>query len=267
MKFNYTETTDDLQKRIDIHTVYGTRNIDDWMLEVLPLTPGMDILDIGCGAGKQCFLFHNYLKGDCAITGGDVNESLLAQAREIAVEKQIEIPFITLNFNQKFPFEDNSFDLITCCFAIYYAEDMPFTIREIHRILKPGGKIFLSGPLPENKQMFYDIITEATGKAIPPMPGSSRFKSEIYETVKSIFSTTELLPFENPLVFTDGPEPFLDYTRASISEDRKLWNTLFDTHENFNEVMTKIEKIANQWYKRDGKLVMTKVVGGILGTK
>ena len=39
-----------------------------------------------------------------------------------------------------FPFEDNSFDLVSCCFAIYYAADIPFTIREMHRVLKPGGR-------------------------------------------------------------------------------------------------------------------------------
>lgn len=267
MKYNYKETTDDLQTRIDIHTLYGKKNIDEWMLEVLPLEKGMKILDIGCGAGKQCFLFHDQLEADCEVVGGDVSEDLLSQARERAAEKGAEIEFITLNFNERFPFEDNQFDLITCCFAIYYAEDMLFTISEIHRVLKPGGRFFTSGPMPANKKMFYDIIHEATGKTIPPMPGSSRFSSEIYTTVESIFSHTELMPFENPLVFEESPQPFLDYTKASISEDRKLWNQLFDQEENFSDVMKKITAIANNWFERDGKLVMTKVVGGIYATK
>ena len=57
---------------------------------------------------------------------------------------------------------------------------------------KPGGRLFVTGPLPENKQMFYDIIKEATNKPIPPMPGSSRFKGEIFQTIEGIFAKTEL---------------------------------------------------------------------------
>lgn len=267
MKFNYKETTNDLQTRIDIHTRYGQKNIDEWMLEVLPLEKGMRILDIGCGSGKQCFLFYDHLNGNCEVFGGDVSEELLMQGQLAAAEKEANISFQELNFNEEFPFDENEFDLVTCCFAIYYAEEMPFTIKEIHRVLKPGGTFFTTGPLPANKQMFYDIITEATGKVIPPMPGSSRFDSEILTTVKETFAHTNLLTFENPLVFAESPQPFLDYTRASISEDRKLWNNLFDESDTFEQVMEKITKVANSWYERDGQLVMKKVVGGIFATK
>jgi ubiquinone/menaquinone biosynthesis C-methylase UbiE len=267
MKFNYKETNDDLQTRIDIHTRYGQRNIDDWMLDVLPLKKGMRILDIGCGSGKQCFLYYDHLDTECEVFGGDVSEELLMQGQLTAAEREANISFQTLNFNEPFPFADNEFDLVTCCFAIYYAEDMPFTFKEINRVLKPGGTFFTTGPLPANKQMFYEIITEATGKVIPPMPGSSRFDSEIFDTAKDIFSKAEMLTFENPLVFEDSTQPFLDYTRASISEDRKLWNTLFDDNDTFEQVMEKITDVANQWHERDGKLVMTKVVGGIMATK
>jgi len=62
---------------------------------------------------------------------------------------------------------------------------------------QPGGRLFVSGPLPENKQMFYDIIKEATNLTIPPMPGSSRFKGEIFDTINKIFTKTELHKFKN----------------------------------------------------------------------
>ena len=100
--------------------------------------------------------------GDCDITGGDVSDELLAKAKQETADKGYDIQFIPLNFNERFPFEDNTFDLLSCCFAIYYSEDIPFTIREMHRVLKPGGRLFTDGPMPQNKQVFYDIIREAT---------------------------------------------------------------------------------------------------------
>ncbi len=266
MKINYQETTSDLITRINIHDQYGSRNIDDWMLEVLPLKKGMKILDVACGAGKQCISFYKELGGDCEITGVDVSNDLLEKARQVAEEKEYEISFEHMDFNKAFDFEDDQFDLISCCFAIYYAEDIPFTIMEMHRVLKPGGCLFTTGPMPENKQVFYDIIREATGKVIPPMPGSSRYSSEILDAIKNTFSKVDLKIFENPLTF-DSAAPFLDYTRASLSEDRKLWGDFFTGKEGFDEIMKKITAVSERRIENEGKIVMTKVVGGILATK
>jgi ubiquinone/menaquinone biosynthesis C-methylase UbiE len=266
MKINYKETTNDLLTRIDIHNKFGSRDIDAWMLELLDLKKGMKILDVGCGSGKQCFSYHQYLQGDADITGGDVSTELLGQARAQNSKKGNPIRFIDLNFNQPFDFKENTFDMLSCCFAIYYAEDMPFTIREMHRVIKPGGRLFTSGPMPENKALFYDIIHEASGKPIPLMPGSSRYASEILSTIKQLFSRVEVHIFENPLTF-NTIDPFLDYTRASLSEDRRLWRDLFAGPDDFEQVMQKISGVAARRLAKDGKLVMTKVVGGFLAAK
>jgi len=266
MKIDYKETISDLLARINIHDKFGGRNIDDWMLETIPLKKGMRILDVACGAGKQCFSFYNELGGDCEITGVDVNAELLCKARQQSQAHEYDIEFDSLDFNKAFDFDDDEFDLISCCFAIYYAEDIPFTIGEMHRVIKPGGRLFTTGPMPENKKVFYDIIREATGKVIPPMPGSSRYGSAILKAVKDSFKKVDLEIFTNPLTFTTA-EPFLEYTRASLSEDRKLWADFFSGKEGFEDIMKKISDVANRWVERDGKIVMTKVVGGILATK
>ncbi len=266
MKIDYKETTNDLLTRINIHDAYGARDIDKWMLDVLPLEQGMTILDVGCGSGKQCFSYLAHLSGKADITGADVSEELLAKAQEENKKLGERIKFQTLNFNKTFPQPDETYDLVSCSFAIYYAEDIPFTIREMHRVLKPGGFLFTTGPMPENKQLFYDIIQEATGKEIPPMPGSSRYASEILDTIKAQFSEVDVHIFENPLTFPD-PEPFLAYTQASLSEDRLLWNDFFQTKEDFKTIMSKIAEVAKERHEKDGELVMTKVVGGFLATK
>ncbi len=266
MKIDFQETTNDLLKRIDIHSQYGARDIDAWMLDVLDLQPGVKILDIGAGAGKQCFSFYHYLKGQADITGTDVSEALLNQAREENQKINNAVCFKSLDFNEKFNLPNDTYDLISVCFAIYYAQDIPFTISEMHRVLKPGGRLFTTGPMPTNKQIFYDIIREATGKAIPPMPGSSRYASEIYSNMQHLFSHAEQHLFENPLTF-ENVDPFMIYTRASMSEDRRLWNSLFQTHEEFEVVMRQIEAVAKNRIETDGKIVMTKVVGGFVATK
>jgi len=266
MKINFRETTTDLIARINIHNQYGSRDIDEWMLDLLRLKKGIKILDVACGAGKQCFYFYKELGGECEIVGGDVSAELLNKAKQEAQLKEYEIDFLMLDFNKALDFEDEEFDLVSCCFAIYYAENIPFTIKEMHRVLKPGGKLFTTGPMPQNKKVFYDIILEATGKPIPLMPGSSRYNSEILDTIKDNFSKVDVNVFENPLTFPTA-EPFLQYTRASLSEDRKLWKDLFSGKDSFNDIMKKISQIAEKRIQNDGKIVMTKVVGGFLATK
>ncbi len=266
MEINYQETSKDLLVRIDIHEKYGARNIDQWTVEVLKPAPSFKILDVGCGAGKQCFLYSDFTQRQAEIIGGDFSNELLEKARLKNQERGDHIKFVFLDFNKPFELPDNQFDLLSSAFAIYYASDLKFTFGEAHRVIKPGGRLFVTGPLPENKQMFYDIIREATNKPIPPMPGSSRFKGEIYQTIEVTFARTELLTFENPITFP-SVEPFMDYTRASLSEDRKLWTSMFNGREEYEALMRSIESVAQRRFQRDGKLVMTKVVGGILATK
>jgi ubiquinone/menaquinone biosynthesis C-methylase UbiE len=266
MKINYQEPAKDLLVRIDIHEKYGARNIDQWTVDVLQPKPGMRILDVGCGAGKQCFLYSDFAERGASIIGGDVSTELLERARSKNAERGDAVEFQFLDFNKRFEFPDASFDLVSSAFAIYYATDLGFTFGEAHRVLKTGGRLFVTGPLPENKRMFYEIIQEATNKPIPPMPGSSRFRSEIYGTIESKFAKTELLSFENPITFPTV-QPFMDYVQASLSEDRKLWTSMFKDADEYAALIAAIRGVAERRYQRDGKLVMTKVVGGILAVK
>lgn len=266
MKINFQETTKDLAVRIDIHSKFGAKDIDAWMLDLIKLQPGNRILDVGCGSGKQCFSYYDSLKGNAVITGGDVSEDLLDQARAENKRRNTNITFEYLDFNRDFPHKQEEFDFVSCCFAIYYAENMSATIGEMYRVTKPGGRLFTTGPMPQNKKLFYDLITEGTGLTIPPMPGSSRFSTQILSTIKSLYSKVDLHIFENPLTF-EAVEPYMDYTRASMSEDRKLWGSLFKEKDDFEKIMHQITEVAKIHLDRDGKLVMTKVVGGILATK
>jgi len=187
MEIKYQETSKDLLVRIDIHEKYGSANIDEWTNDLLKPQAGMNILDIGCGAGKLSFLFDDYTKGGAKITGADFSEELLDKARAKNKERGSNIDFQYLDFNKPFNFADNTFDLCTSAFAIYYASDLDFTFGEAHRVLNPGGRLFVSGPLPENKQMFYEIIKEPPARQSHPcrVLHASKAISSIQLTVSS----------------------------------------------------------------------------------
>jgi ubiquinone/menaquinone biosynthesis C-methylase UbiE len=266
MEINYQETAKDLLTRIRIHEQYGSRDIDQWTTDVLRPRAGMRILDVGCGAGKQCFLYSDFTDRKASIVGGDFSNELLDRARAANAQRGDSIDFQFLDFNKRFEFENDTFDIVSSAFAIYYAADLKFTFGEAHRVLKRGGRLFVTGPLPENKQMFYDIIREATKKPIPPMPGSSRFRTQIFDTIASLFVKADLLTFENPIKFP-AVTPFMEYVGASLSEDRRLWTSMFSNQDEYHSLLESIERVASRWFERDGALVMKKVVGGILAVK
>ena len=150
MKIDYQETTSDLLARIDIHSKYGSRDIDQWMLDIIQLKKGSKILDVGCGAGKQCFLYSDYTHQKAEILGSDFSEELLDKARQKLAERgDPNITFQFQDFNQKFPFDGATFDILSSAFAIYYASDLKFTFSEAHRVLKPEGVLAVSEFMPD----------------------------------------------------------------------------------------------------------------------
>lgn len=72
--------------------------------------------------------------------GVDYSESMLNKARE----KFKDIPFIFGNLNNRLEFENEYFDGIVSNNVLAYVKDLNFTLREFHRVLKPGGKIVLA---------------------------------------------------------------------------------------------------------------------------
>jgi len=65
----------------------------------------------------------------------------------------------------------------------------------------------------------------------------------------------------------ESVDPFIAYTRASLSEDRKLWSNFFSEKEDFESIIARITSVAQKRLEKDGRLVMTKVVGGFIAVK
>ena len=104
------------------------------------------VLDVGCGAGHWGQRIGTLLEPGATITGVDHEEGFLAAARERA--KRFEAHDFTYRQGDgaKLPFDDGSFDLVTCQTVLIHVADAKAVLPEMTRVAKPGGLVIAAEP-------------------------------------------------------------------------------------------------------------------------
>jgi ubiquinone/menaquinone biosynthesis C-methylase UbiE len=110
------------------------------------VAPGGAILEVAPGPG---YLSIELAKtGGYTVTGLDISESFVRIAREKAAEAGVEADFQHGNASAM-PFDDESFDFIICCAAFKNFSDPVGAVREMHRVLRPGGRALIVDLRPD----------------------------------------------------------------------------------------------------------------------
>lgn len=101
------------------------------------------VLDFGCGNGAQTVLFADR---DCEIVAVDIHQSGLDRLSEYNAENGIRNILPVLYAGQELPFDDNYFDLVISYEVLEHVQNEDLALREIQRVLKPGGEVVFSVP-------------------------------------------------------------------------------------------------------------------------
>jgi len=121
---------------------------------------GKRVLDIGCGIGGLDQVL--VALGAAHVTAVDVVEPLIALARRRIEDRRIA--FETIEPEAALPFPDASFDVVFTKDAWLHVVDKRALLREVHRVLKPGGRLaggdWMKGPEPFSADMIYFIELE-----------------------------------------------------------------------------------------------------------
>ncbi len=121
------------------------------------LLAGCTVLDLGCGAGIDCFIASQLVGESGRVIGLDMTEDQLAIARRNVdpITKNIGYAKPNVEFKhariEEIPLEDNSIDVVISNCVINLSEAKHRVFGELHRVLKPGGEFFIADIIADRR--------------------------------------------------------------------------------------------------------------------
>ncbi|MFO7711108.1 MAG: arsenite methyltransferase [Candidatus Woesearchaeota archaeon] len=129
---------------------------------------GMTVVDLGAGAGFDCFLA---AKKAGKVIGIDMTPEMVRKARDNAAKHGYENVEFRLGEIENLPVENNSVDIIISNCVINLSPDKPQVFKEAYRVLRDGGKMLISDmvllkELPEEQKNDPELIAGCVGGAV-----------------------------------------------------------------------------------------------------
>jgi demethylmenaquinone methyltransferase/2-methoxy-6-polyprenyl-1,4-benzoquinol methylase len=139
-------------------------------IDLLKATPGEHILDLAAGTGDLSRAIAKRVGPTGKVIASDINPNMLEEGRKKCLDTGIfnSIEFVVADA-QALPFEDNTFDAITMGFGLRNVPEPEKALREMARVLKPGGRALVlefSKPAYTWLQSIYD---QYSFKVIPKL--------------------------------------------------------------------------------------------------
>jgi ubiquinone/menaquinone biosynthesis C-methylase UbiE len=140
------------------------------LIEDARIVKGKTVLDVAMGPGEPALTLADAVGRDGRVVGTDAVAEMVEAARREAVRRGLENASFETAAGEKLPFADNSFDAAVSRFGVMFFPSPVAGVREILRVLKPGGRLAMAVWHFAERNPFFTVVTSVLDRYVPPTP-------------------------------------------------------------------------------------------------
>lgn len=245
-----------LRVRYETHRRYSVvpDNFRGWVIEHCAVRADTRVLDVGCGPGT----YHTPLIAlGARVVGCDASPGMVREALANSRANRYPVGLAQASA-EALPFRDASFERVMANHVLYHVPDIPLALREIRRVLQPGGRAVLATNDAGSGRLFelHERAARDCGFAATPI-ASARFTLDDLPLVRTVFPNATVLHLENALAFPDA-DPALRYY-ASYQVDEIAERAGDGSHR--EPLLTRMRELIDEVVATEGEFRVPKVAG------
>ena len=233
-------------------------NATERMLEMAGISKGHRVLDIAAGAGEQSITTAKRVGTNGYVLATDISSNILEFAKQMAQQAGLNNIETKVMDGENLTVEDEGFDAVISRVGLIYFPDQQKALKEMLRVLKPGGKVAAIVYSTPEKNKFFSVpvsIIRNRAKLPPPLPGQpGPFSLGAEGVIEKAFSQAgfknvraELV--NSPLQLSSAKE-CVRFEKESFGALHQMMNSLPDSEK--ESVWEEIEKELQKFESETG---------------
>ena len=245
--------------------------VTEAIVEAAAVEPGFRVLDIACGAGEPSISIAALLKGTGQVVGVDMAAGPLEVARARARKRGLEnVEYVQADVHA-LPFADGGFDRVTSRLGVMFFGEVAKALAEMHRVLKPGGRVALLawGPM---EQPYFELTAGTVRRMRPglevPETALAMFKFGVVGTLGARLGAAGFVDVEEGVHglrwdWHGSPEEMWEYFRAVTVPFRALLEKVAGDAEVDRAVLAALgERFDGEYVRMEAQMVIATGVKG-----
>ncbi len=232
-----------LEARVTLHRRFSTNSYGwfPWVFDILEtLPPTANVLELGCGPGymwKEC---HDRIPPGWNITLSDLSDGMVDEAWRNLVVTGRAFKYEQIDA-QAIPYPDETFDIVIANFMLYHVPDRPKALREIQRVLKPGGHFLAATSSQAHLNELNAWLKQASPDKYTPFNNTFSLDNGS-EQLKPFFSSVDIKHYDNNLRVTEI-EPLMAYILSTTKAREIPESLLLGIRQEIEDILSRTGEI------------------------
>lgn len=228
----------------------------DKMLEMAGISSGHWVLDIAAGAGEQSITTAKKVGNSGYVLATDISSNILEYAKQLAQQAGLNNIETKVMDGENLAVEEGTFDAVISRVGLIYFPDQQKALKEMLRVLKPGGKVAAIVYSTPEKNKFFSVpvsIIRNRAKLPPPLPGQpGPFSLGAEGIIEKVFSQagfknvkSELV--DSPLLLSTAKE-CVRFEKESFGALHQMMSSLSDSEKVsvWEEIERELQKFESE---------------------